>query len=73
MARAAEDAGFDAVMVSEHVVLGTGADADGTPANPRDYALPANQDPSTSWPSSTVLLAAVAAALPPGSGSWRAR
>ena len=32
------------------------------PANPRDYALPGNQDPSTPWPSSMVLLAAVAAA-----------
>jgi probable F420-dependent oxidoreductase len=62
MAQAAEEAGFDGTMVSEHVVLGTGADADGVPANPRDYALPANQDPSTPWPSSMVLLAAVAAA-----------
>ena len=62
MAQAAEDAGFDGAMVSEHVVLGTGADADGVPANPRDYALPGNQDPSTPWPSSMVLLAAVAAA-----------
>ena len=58
----AEEAGFDAVMVSEHVVLGPGADADGLPANPRDYALPGNQDPSTPWPSSLLLLAAVAAA-----------
>jgi probable F420-dependent oxidoreductase len=62
MAQAAEEAGFDGVMVSEHVVLGTGADADGLPTNPRDYALPGNQDPSTPWPSSMVLLAAVAAA-----------
>jgi probable F420-dependent oxidoreductase len=49
-------------MVSEHVALGRGADADGLPANPREYALPRNQDPSTPWPSSLVLLAAVAAA-----------
>ena len=62
MAQTAEDTGFDGVMVSEHVVLGTGADADGVPANARDYALPGNQDPSTPWPSSMVLLAAVAAA-----------
>ena len=62
MAREAEDAGFDGVMVSEHVVLGPGADADGLPANPRDYALPGNQDPATPWPSSLVLLSAVAAA-----------
>lgn len=58
----AEDAGFDAVMVSEHVVLGPDAGADGIPSNPRDYALPGNQDPATPWPSSLVLLSAVAAA-----------
>ncbi|MDH4111248.1 MAG: LLM class flavin-dependent oxidoreductase [Actinomycetota bacterium] len=56
----AERAGFDGVMVSEHVVLGRGADAGGLPANPREYALPANQDPATPWPSSLVLLAAIA-------------
>ena len=58
----AEDAGFDAVMVSEHVVLGPDADDEGLPSNPRDYALPGNQDPATPWPSSLVLLSAVAAA-----------
>jgi probable F420-dependent oxidoreductase len=57
----AEQAGFDAVMVSEHVVLGPGADSEGLPANARDYALPGNQDPTTPWPSSLVLLSAVAA------------
>jgi probable F420-dependent oxidoreductase len=60
MAVEAEDAGFDAVMVSEHVVLGRGADAGGVPENPRDYALPGNQDPSTPWPDPLTLLAAVA-------------
>ncbi len=58
----AERAGLDAVMVSEHVVLGPSADAAGRPANPREYALPANQDPATPWPSSLVLLSAIAAA-----------
>jgi probable F420-dependent oxidoreductase len=62
MATEAEAAGFDAAMVSEHVVLGPGADADGIPENPRDYALPGNQDPSTPWPDALTLLAAVAAA-----------
>jgi probable F420-dependent oxidoreductase len=57
----AEAAGFDAVMVSEHIVLGSDADSDGRPANPRDYALPGNQDPATPWPSSLVLLSALAA------------
>jgi probable F420-dependent oxidoreductase len=57
----AEDAGIDAVMVSEHIVLGADADAEGLPANPRDYALPGNQAPATPWPSSMVLLSAIAA------------
>jgi len=60
MARRAEDAGFDAVMVSEHVAMGPGADERGLPENPRDYALPGNQDPSTPWPDALTLLAAVA-------------
>jgi probable F420-dependent oxidoreductase len=62
MAQEAEDAGFDAVMVSEHVVLGRGADSGGPMPNPRDYALPGNQDPAMPWPSSLVLLSAIAAA-----------
>jgi probable F420-dependent oxidoreductase len=57
----AEEAGFDGVMLSEHVVLGPGSDAEGVPANPRDYALPGNQDPRTAWPDSLLLLAAIAA------------
>ncbi|WP_331771330.1 hypothetical protein [Embleya sp. NBC_00888] len=32
----AEDAGFDGVMVSEHIVLGPGSDANGLMANPRE-------------------------------------
>jgi probable F420-dependent oxidoreductase len=58
----AERAGLDGVMVSEHVVLGPSAGAAGRPANPRDYALPGNQDPATPWPSPLVLLSAIAAA-----------
>lgn len=61
LARRAEDAGFDAAMVSEHVAMGPGADERGEPENPRDYALPGNQDPSTPWPDALTLLAAVAA------------
>jgi probable F420-dependent oxidoreductase len=60
MAVEAEAAGFDAVMVSEHVALGRGSDADGVPENPRDYALPGNQDPATPWPDALVVLSAVA-------------
>ena len=61
MAAEAEDAGFDAVMLSEHIVLGPDADADGRMANPREYAMPGNQDPAMPWPDSQVLLAAMAA------------
>jgi probable F420-dependent oxidoreductase len=62
MAVVAEAAGFDAVMLSEHVVLGPSAGEKGIMGNPRDYALPGNQDPATPWPSSLVLLSAIAAA-----------
>lgn len=61
-AREAEDAGFDAVMISEHVVLGRDAGAHGVMSNPRAYAAPGNQDPRTPWPSSLLLLSAIAAA-----------
>ena len=62
MAVEAEGAGFDGVMVSEHVALGRGADAEGLPDNPRDYALPFNQEPSMPWPDALTLLSAVAGA-----------
>ena len=58
----AEDAGIDAVMVSEHIVLGASAGEAGLMANPREYALPGNQDPATPWPSSLVLLSGITAA-----------
>ena len=61
MAVVAEEAGFDAVMVSEHIVLGPSAGAGGIMGNPRDYAMPGNQDPAMPWPSSLVLLSAIAA------------
>jgi probable F420-dependent oxidoreductase len=60
MAVEAEAAGFDAAMVSEHIALGPGADAEGAPGNPREYALPGNQDPSMPWPDPFVLLSAIA-------------
>lgn len=60
-ARVAEDTGFDAVMLSEHVVLGPDASAGGVMGNPRDYAMPGNQDPEMPWPNSLLLLAAMAA------------
>ena len=59
-AREAEDAGFDAVMASEHIVMGSDAGANGIMGNPRAYAMPGNQDPFTEWPNSMVLLSAIA-------------
>lgn len=60
LAVAAEAAGWGTAMVSEHVVLGAGADDQGLPANPRDWAYPGNQDPDMAWPDPFVLLSAVA-------------
>ncbi|HKO26753.1 MAG TPA: TIGR03619 family F420-dependent LLM class oxidoreductase [Solirubrobacteraceae bacterium] len=62
IARDAEEAGIDGVMLSEHIVLGPSAGAGGRPANPRDYAAPGNQDPDMPWPDSIVLMSAIAAA-----------
>lgn len=59
-AQVAEDTGFDAVMISEHVVLGPDASVNGVMGNPRDYALPGNQDPEMPWPNSLLLLASMA-------------
>ena len=61
LAVVAEDEGFDAVMLSEHVALGPSADELGVPENPREYAAPGNQDPMMSWPSSLVMASAIAA------------
>ena len=58
----AEAAGVDAVMLSEHIVLGPASGAGGIMGNPRDYAAPGNQDPATPWPDSIVLASAIAAA-----------
>jgi probable F420-dependent oxidoreductase len=62
MAVSAEASGVDGVMLSEHVLLGPSSGAAGVLANPRDYAAPGNQAPTTAWPSSLVLLAAIAQA-----------
>ena len=62
MAVAAEAAGVETVMLSDHVLLTPAAGAQGRMANPRDYAAPGNQDPYTPWPDSIVLASAIAAA-----------
>lgn len=62
LAVGAEAAGIDGIMMSEHVVLGPDSGAAGPMANPRDYAAPGNQDPAYSWPSSVVMLSAIAQA-----------
>lgn len=58
---AAETAGIDAVMLSEHVSLGPAAGANGREKNNRAYMAPGNQDPATPWPSSLLLMSAIAA------------
>lgn len=62
IAQEAEDAGIDGVMLSEHIVLGPSAGANGIMGNPRDYAAPGNQDPAMPWPDSLVLHGAIASA-----------
>lgn len=62
LAQEAEATGVDAVMLSDHLVLGRSAGAAGRPLNPKEYAAPGNQDPATPWPDSVVLMSAVAAA-----------
>jgi len=57
----AEEAGVDGVMLSEHITLGPSAGANGIMGNPRAYALPGNQDPATPWPSSMLIMSAIAA------------
>ena len=57
----AEALGVDGVMMSDHVVLGASAKAKGLPFNLRDYAMPGNQEPDSSWPSPYMVLAAIAA------------
>ncbi len=57
----AERCGFDGVMVSEHIVLGPGSDANGVLEDPRTFVEPGNQSPAYPWPSSLVLMSAMAA------------
>lgn len=57
----AEKAGFDGVMVGEHVVSGPNSARNGTPANPRDWLRAGNQPSMYPHPSSLHLLAAIAA------------
>ena len=58
----AEAAGIDSVRLSEHVLLGPDSAAVGEMVNVRDYAAPGNQSPAYAWPSSVVLLSAIAQA-----------
>ncbi|MEM7031439.1 MAG: TIGR03619 family F420-dependent LLM class oxidoreductase [Chloroflexota bacterium] len=57
----AEACGIDAIMISEHISLGPAAGAKGREPNERAYMAPGNQDPTTPWPDSLLLLSAIAA------------
>jgi probable F420-dependent oxidoreductase len=57
----AEEAGFDGVMVGEHVVMGPNSAFRGKPENPRDWIMAGNQESSFPHPSNLVLLSAMAA------------
>ena len=59
---AAEKAGFDGVMLGEHLVMGPNGARDGKPKNPRDWIKAWNQDPRYSHPSSLLVLSAMATA-----------
>lgn len=61
LATVAESAGFDGVMVGEHVAMGPNSAYLGSPENPRDWLMAGNQDPRYPHPSSLVLLSAMAA------------
>lgn len=62
LAATAEANGIDGVQLSEHVALGRDSGAAGEMHNPRDYAAPGNQSPAYPWPSSIVLMSAIAQA-----------
>ncbi|MGE0818339.1 MAG: TIGR03619 family F420-dependent LLM class oxidoreductase [Candidatus Nanopelagicales bacterium] len=62
LAATAEANGIDGVQLSEHVVLGRDSGAAGEMHNPRAYAAPGNQSPAYPWPSSLVLMSAIAQA-----------
>ena len=61
LAGVVEDAGFDGVMIGEHVAMGPNSAFRGTPENPRDWLMAGNQDPRYPHPSSLVVLSAMAA------------
>jgi probable F420-dependent oxidoreductase len=61
MAVVAEEAGFDSVMVGEHLVLGPHSDVNGVPENPRDWLAEGNHDPRYPHPNGLLILSAMAA------------
>jgi probable F420-dependent oxidoreductase len=60
-AQQAEDAGYEGIHVSDHVVMGPNSNRNGEPENPRDYRWIGNQAPDQHQPSQIVLMSAMAA------------
>jgi probable F420-dependent oxidoreductase len=60
-AKIAEEAGIDGVQLSEHIVLGPAANEGAPKRNFREYDAPGNQPPDTPWPTSLLVLSAIAA------------
>jgi len=60
-AQIAEDAGFYAVMMGEHIVMGPNSCYKGVPRNPRDWLRMGNQPPPYAHPASMITLSAMAA------------
>ena len=55
----AEEAGFDAVMIGEHVVMGPNSAYKGAPENPRDWLMAGNQPSMFPHPSGMHQLSAI--------------
>lgn len=61
LAKVAESAGIDGIMVGEHIAMGPNAGVNGVPNNPRDWLGEGNQAPHYPHPNGLHMLTAMAA------------